>query len=160
MLKISSTSLLEYPFSVIYDTHLIYSGFFTADALPQTIRHLHPVKESSTLADEICQGYSEDHSSHRLPMRLTGTEFQKKVWATLENIPKGSVLNYTQVAALIDHPLAVRAVGSACGKNPLTLIIPCHRVVGIGSLGGYLWGLDIKKSLLAHEACQVKSVVY
>lgn len=160
MLKISSTSLLEYPFSVIYDTHLIYSGFFAADALPKTIRQLNPVKESSTLADEICQGYSEDHSSLPLPMRLTGTEFQKKVWATLGDIPKGSVLNYTQVASLIDHPLAVRAVGTACGKNPLTLIIPCHRVVGIGSLGGYLWGLDIKKFLLAHEACQAKSVVY
>lgn len=159
MVKISSTQVFDYPFSVIYDTHLIYSGFFAADKLPYVVTHLNPVKESSALADEIYQWYTHSDSSLPLPIQLKGTDFQKKVWATLRDIPKGSVLNYSQVASIIDHPLAVRAVGSACGKNPLTLIIPCHRVVGVGSLGGYLWGLDIKRSLVEFEAILVKSVV-
>lgn len=159
MLKISSTQICDYPFSLIYDSQLIYSGFFAADRLPDAVKHLNPVKESTTLADEIHQWYIDSDSSLPLPIQLKGTEFQKKVWATLCDITKGSVLNYSQVASIIDHPLAVRAVGSACGKNPLTLIVPCHRVVGVGSLGGYLWGLDIKRSLLEFEANLVKSVV-
>lgn len=159
MLKISSTQIFDYSFSVIYDTQVIYSGFFAADRLPDAVAHLNPVKESSALADEISVWYTDSDASLPLPVQLKGTEFQKKVWATLCDIPKGSVLHYSQVASIIDHPLAARAVGSACGKNPLTLIVPCHRVVGLGSLGGYLWGVDIKRSLLAFEANLVKSVV-
>jgi O-6-methylguanine DNA methyltransferase len=159
MAKISSTQIFDHSFSVVYDTHLIYSGFFSADKLPHAVEHLNPIKESSTLAEEIYRWYTDDDASLPLPMQLQGTEFQTKVWSTLCDIPKGAVLNYSQVASIIDHPLAARAVGSACGKNPLTLIVPCHRVVGVGSLGGYLWGLNIKKSLLEFETRHVKSVV-
>lgn len=159
MAKISSTKFLGYPFSVVYDAHLIYSGFFTVDNVPEAIKHLSLVKETSAMADDICRWYEFGEHTLPLPLLLNGTEFQNKIWAALCEIPKGSVMNYTQLASIIDHPLAMRAVGSACGKNPLTLIVPCHRVVGMGSLGGYLWGLDIKESLLEFEACQVKSVV-
>ena len=84
---------------------------------------------------------------------LKGTEFQKKVWLELYKIPYGTVISYKELAKRVDSPKAVRAVGSANGKNPISIIIPCHRVIGAnGGLGGYGWGLDIKKQLISLEA--------
>jgi methylated-DNA-[protein]-cysteine S-methyltransferase len=81
-----------------------------------------------------------------------GTPFQQKVWLELINIPYGGTISYRTLAEAIDKPKAFRAVGSANGKNPLPLIIPCHRVIqGNGSLGGYTGGLHIKQFLLNHE---------
>ena len=88
----------------------------------------------------------------KIPLDLRGTEFQRKVWAALQTIPDGGVCSYSDVAALIGQPAAVRAVANACGKNPVPLIVPCHRVVRKdGSLGGYGLGLWRKKALLAEE---------
>jgi len=87
-------------------------------------------------------------------MKLKGTEFQRKVWAYLSKIPRGSVKTYSQVAQGIGKPLAVRAVANAIGKNPNAPKIPCHRVVrSDGSLGGYSGkgGLKTKKLLLKKE---------
>lgn len=81
-----------------------------------------------------------------------GTPFQKKVWQALRTIPYGELRTYAQQAVLIDNPKAVRAVGSANGKNPLPIIVPCHRVVASnGGLGGFTGGLSIKETLLAIE---------
>jgi len=83
-----------------------------------------------------------------------GTEFQQKVWAILLKIPYGHVLTYSQVAERMNHPGAARAVGSACGCNPIPLIIPCHRVVAAGgAIGGFSAsaGLSFKRKLLARE---------
>lgn len=83
---------------------------------------------------------------------LKGTEFQKKVWLELFRIPYGTVISYRELAERIGHPKAVRAVGSANGKNPISIIIPCHRVIASGGgLGGYGWGLPIKTQLLQLE---------
>jgi O-6-methylguanine DNA methyltransferase len=81
-----------------------------------------------------------------------GTPFQQKVWQELTHIPYGGTISYRTLAEAINKPKAFRAVGSANGKNPLPLIIPCHRVIqGNGSLGGYTGGLHIKRFLLDHE---------
>jgi len=87
-----------------------------------------------------------------LPLDMRGTAFQVKVWQFLLSIREGDVLSYSEVAARIDKPRAVRAVASACGKNRIGVLIPCHRVLrGDGGLGGYRWGLERKQALLDAE---------
>lgn len=87
-----------------------------------------------------------------LPLDMRGTAFQMKVWQFLLSIPEGGALSYSEVAAEIDKPKAVRAVASACAKNRIAVLIPCHRVLrGDGSLGGYRWGLGRKRALLDAE---------
>lgn len=87
------------------------------------------------------------------PVDPGGTEFQKKVWATLPTIGWGQTLSYGELATRIKKPEASRAVGAANGQNPIALVLPCHRVIGAdGSLTGYAGGLKRKQWLLAHEA--------
>ena len=82
-----------------------------------------------------------------------GTEFQKQVWAMLQTIPFGETWSYQDLAIAIDNPKAVRAVGLANGKNPISIIVPCHRVIGKnGKLTGYAGGIENKKQLLNHES--------
>lgn len=84
---------------------------------------------------------------------VKGTEMQLSVWNALLKIPAGELATYGDVAAMIDRPKAVRAVGTAIGRNPVSYIIPCHRVIRkSGGLGGYRWGLDAKKRLIARES--------
>ncbi|WP_273427335.1 methylated-DNA--[protein]-cysteine S-methyltransferase [Marinobacter sp.] len=88
-----------------------------------------------------------------IPLDIRGTAFQVKVWNFLQTIPEGSVLSYSDVANGIGKPKATRAVGTACGKNRIGLLVPCHRVLrGDGQLGGYRWGLERKQALLAMES--------
>ena len=88
-----------------------------------------------------------------LPLQPDGTEFQKKVWQALRDIPFGKTRSYLAVARAVGSPDASRAVGAANGKNPLSIVVPCHRVIGSnGSLTGYGGGLPRKKWLLDHEA--------
>ena len=88
-----------------------------------------------------------------LALDVSGTEFQARVWRALAQIPAGEVRTYAQVADLIGSPKAARAVGGACGANPVALVIPCHRVVRAdGGLGDFRWGVDVKRSLLDREA--------
>ena len=88
-----------------------------------------------------------------LPLNPKGTPFQKKVWQALLEIPYGQTISYKQLAQAIDNPKAVRAVGAANGKNPIFVIIPCHRVVGAdGSLTGFAYGLELKRRLLEIES--------
>ncbi len=91
-----------------------------------------------------------------LPLNAKGTEFQQKVWAQLQLIPYGETSSYGQIAAAIGNPNASRAVGGANNKNPIGIIIPCHRVIGAnGALIGYAGGLDVKETLLALEKMNV-----
>jgi methylated-DNA-[protein]-cysteine S-methyltransferase len=88
-----------------------------------------------------------------LPMDFVGTQFQKSVWAALLTIPFGETRSYAQIATQIGNPKAVRAVGAANGKNPLSIVAPCHRVIGSnGTLTGFAGGLEAKKHLLSIEA--------
>ena len=88
-----------------------------------------------------------------LPLDARGTAFQRAVWAELERIPFGATRTYAAIAAALGRPRAVRAVGAANGRNPLPIVVPCHRVIGTGgALTGYAGGLETKRWLLAHEA--------
>lgn len=105
--------------------------------------------------DEYFQG---KRKSFDLPLAPSGTQFQQKVWNALCTIPYGETRSYKEIAAQIQNPKGCRAVGMANNRNPIMIIIPCHRVIGSnGSLVGYAGGLDIKQWLLAHEkrfSCQ------
>jgi AraC family transcriptional regulator of adaptative response/methylated-DNA-[protein]-cysteine methyltransferase len=93
-----------------------------------------------------------EHSLARLPLDIRGTVFQRRVWDALRGIPRGETRTYRELARAVGAPAAVRAVGSACGANPVALVIPCHRAVRTdGGLGGYAWGLDRKRRLLRLE---------
>ncbi len=87
-----------------------------------------------------------------LPLHTEGTAFQEKCWAALQQIPYGQTITYGQQAALIGQPRASRAVGGANHRNPISIVIPCHRVIGAsGALTGYGGGIDMKEWLLRHE---------
>jgi len=87
-----------------------------------------------------------------VPLDISGTPFQQRVWSELQRIPYGETRSYTNVAESIGAPRAVRAVASACARNPVSLVVPCHRVLrGTGALGGYRWGVERKEQLLSRE---------
>lgn len=114
-----------------------------------------------TLADLVAEVVAFVETPGRgptLPLDVRGTAFQEAVWRELARIPPGETLSYAALAARAGKPGAARAAGSACGRNPVSLLVPCHRAQrGDGSLGGYAWGLDRKAELLAREARQAKS---
>ena len=94
----------------------------------------------------------------RAPLTLIGAPFQIKVWEALLRIPSGHVTTYGEIAAAIGHPNAVRAVGTAVGRNPISLLIPCHRALRkSGGLGGYHWGLGVKRAILAWESARAEA---
>jgi AraC family transcriptional regulator of adaptative response/methylated-DNA-[protein]-cysteine methyltransferase len=89
---------------------------------------------------------------------LIGAPFQIKVWEALVTIPSGQVTTYGDIAARIGHPAAVRAVGTAVGRNPISFLIPCHRAIRKGGgLGGYHWGLPVKRAILAWESARAEA---
>ena len=88
-------------------------------------------------------------------LQMIGAPFQIKVWEALLRVPEGHVTTYSEIARAIDNPRAVRAVGTAVGRNPVSLAIPCHRALrASGALGGYHWGLPVKRAILAREAAR------
>lgn len=95
-----------------------------------------------------------------LPLDLLGTPFQRAVWQALLRIPAGTTRSYGEIARAVDAAQAVRAVGAAIGKNPLGVIVPCHRVIGSnGALTGYAAGLERKTALLQLEGARLKTLV-
>ena len=96
--------------------------------------------------------FSGTRKEFNLPLEPAGTEFQKKVWRALQEIPFGQTRSYLDLAKSIGSVKAVRAVGAANGKNPLSIVVPCHRVLGADrALTGFAGGLEVKAKLLAHE---------
>lgn len=105
------------------------------------------------LFDSILESVNENIACSAITFFLTGTKFQKKVWEELLKVPAGKTISYKEIAFNIGNPNAVRAVGTACGANPIAIIVPCHRAVSSsGKNSGYRWGIEIKKQLLAREA--------
>nr|WP_316013465.1 bifunctional helix-turn-helix domain-containing protein/methylated-DNA--[protein]-cysteine S-methyltransferase [Roseobacter sp. HKCCA0434] len=91
----------------------------------------------------------------QVPVHLIGAPFQIKVWEALLRIPSGHVTTYSDIAAKIGSPKAARAVGTAVGRNPVSFLVPCHRVIArSGALGGYHWGVPVKRTILAWEAAR------
>lgn len=115
-----------------------------------------PLKGESPLlrraGKQLNEYFEGKRKNFTIPIKLSGTDFQLKTWSSLSKIPFGKTRSYKQQAVSIRSPNAVRAVGSADGKNPVAIIVPCHRVIGSnGSLTGYAGGIRSKSFLLAHE---------
>jgi len=101
---------------------------------------------------EGLQGSPASAKSDKLPLDLRGTAFQLRVWSALQAIPAGETKTYSQLAAEMGMPKSTRAVARACATNRVSVLVPCHRVVGVsGSLTGYRWGVERKRELLAGE---------
>ncbi|MEM8776520.1 MAG: methylated-DNA--[protein]-cysteine S-methyltransferase [Pseudomonadota bacterium] len=100
-----------------------------------------------------------DQAQEKTPLYLIGAPFQIKVWEALLNVPSGHVTTYSEIAQSVGNPKAVRAVGTAVGRNPISFLIPCHRALRkSGALGGYHWGLPVKRALLAWESARAEAV--
>ena len=106
----------------------------------------------SATVRQLTEYFAGTRREFDLPLRLQGTTFQTRVWRELTEIPYGQTWSYGHLARRIDKPSASRAVGLANGRNPISILVPCHRVIGAdGSLTGYGGGLERKRWLLAHE---------
>jgi len=120
--------------------------FWTRQSAPMTVKHNFKV-----VFDEVSEYLDGKRKKFDLPLDVVGTEFQKKVWKELCKIPYGKTVTYKEIAKKLGT-IGVRAVGAAIGKNPLCIVIPCHRVIASGGgLGGYSGGLQIKNKLLLLE---------
>jgi AraC family transcriptional regulator, regulatory protein of adaptative response / methylated-DNA-[protein]-cysteine methyltransferase len=116
------------------------------------------VEDPLMLRPWVLQAFGAEEGSAgaaKTPLYLIGAPFQIKVWEALLRIPTGHVTTYSDIAGVIGHPAAVRAVGTAVGRNPISFLIPCHRALRRdGGLGGYHWGLPTKRAILAWEAAR------
>jgi methylated-DNA-[protein]-cysteine S-methyltransferase len=105
---------------------------------------------------ELDEYFAGSRTTFEAPLRPDGTAFQREVWHALGEIPYGETVGYGELATAIGRPSASRAVGAANGSNPISIIIPCHRVIGAnGTLTGYGWGVDQKAWLLTHEGARI-----
>ena len=108
---------------------------------------------------QLAEYFAGERKTFDMKLDFAGTEFQRKVWTALLTIPFGETRSYAQIATQIGHPSAVRAVGAANGKNPISIIAPCHRVIGSsGKLTGFGGGLPAKARLLALEGAYPESI--
>jgi len=106
----------------------------------------------SSCASQLEEYFAGERDTFDLPLAAGGTDFQRAVWAALADIPYGELRSYRDIAEAIHNPAAVRAVGAANGRNPLPIVVPCHRVIGSdGSLTGFAGGLEAKTRLLQLE---------
>ena len=122
----------------------------------QKLNHRVLVKEEpqplASAVDCLHRYFAGEPEDFDHPLDLQGSRFQMEVWSALRRIPGGKVATYGDIAAQIGRPLSARAVGQACGSNPIVLFVPCHRVVAAnGGLGGFGSGLGLKQALLHHE---------
>jgi AraC family transcriptional regulator of adaptative response/methylated-DNA-[protein]-cysteine methyltransferase len=113
------------------------------------------VEAPQRLHDWVRGAFGQATAAQPAPLYLIGAPFQIKVWEALLRIPSGQVTTYSDLAAAVGHPKAVRAVGTAVGRNPVSWLIPCHRALRkSGGLGGYHWGLPVKRAMLAWESAR------
>lgn len=114
----------------------------------------HPILRAA--ARQLEEYFKGSRKEFQLPLTRRGTDFQRKVWEALRTIPFGETRSYTAIARQVGRPRAVRAVGAAIGRNPLSIVAPCHRVIGSsGALTGFAGGLDAKTFLLRHEGAVI-----
>lgn len=148
--------------SAIYQTEFGFFEISCSDDKIISIRRIDGIVHTNNsrrckLTDDaflqLQEYFQGKRKSFDLPLNPQGTEFQKKVWAELCNIPYSQTRTYKEIAQAIGHPKAARAVGMANNRNPIPIIIPCHRVIGAsGSLIGYAYGVEMKKRLLDLES--------
>lgn len=142
------------------DETLLSVKFDNKKSASSTVLSIDTLEQNKVIKDTVLQlgeYFSGKRKVFELPLKLIGTEFQKKVWKELMNIPYGQTRTYKEIAVLVNNPNACRAVGNANNKNPISIIVPCHRVIGTnGKLVGYAGGKDVKKRLLEYEKCPNK----
>ena len=142
-MKISFVSLLG-PITIFEEGGKIVSLLFSYSEHSDSSPLLEKAKE------EIEEYFQGKRKTFDLPLDAKGTEFQKRVWKELLDIRYGETLSYGEIGDRIGTK-AYRAIGNACGKNPIPILIPCHRVVGKDNIGGFSFGLDLKRKLLDIE---------
>lgn len=131
--------------------HILFADGAAAEKLQQqATQSAHPLLQKAE--SQLAEYFAGTRETFDLPLGAEGTAFQQRVWAALRTIPFGQTWGYAQLAQAIGQPTAARAVGLANGRNPLSIVVPCHRVIGKnGTLTGYAGGLNRKAWLLEHE---------
>lgn len=137
-------------------THMLLDE---AEAAKARVQKTHPqaalVAQGDAHHGAALSYFSDPTRPQHIWLALKGTPFQLKVWQALLDVPLGQTSSYGALANAIGKPKAARAIGAAVGKNPVTFIVPCHRILaGDGSLGGYYWGLETKQAMLDWEAAR------
>ena len=148
------------PLSLLADDDVVVAaGFTTASAMWERLdpsrRHELVERDELGKISRLMVDYLDGQldAMDRIPVDQPGTDLQHEVWSALRAIPAGATRTYTELAAETSNPRAIRAAGTACGRNLIAPLVPCHRALrSDGSLGGYYYGLDVKRWLLAHEA--------
>ncbi|GLW09688.1 methylated-DNA--protein-cysteine methyltransferase [Microtetraspora sp. NBRC 13810] len=142
------------PLTLVADRGAL-AGVYMDSQLYRPPQETFGVRDDEPLAEaagQLAEYFEGRRTVFDLPMRLSGTPFQRTVWAALQEIPYGETATYGELAARIGRPGSARAVGHANGRNPAGIIVPCHRLVGsTGELRGYGGGIDRKERLLAFE---------
>lgn len=116
---------------------------------------IHPNDITRRAVLQLTEYFLKKRQEFSIELAPQGTPFQRRVWEIMRDIPYGKVVSYGQLAAAIGQESACRAAAGAVGKNPLPIFLPCHRVVAAGGLGGFLWGSDAKRLLLALEGVEI-----
>ena len=136
----------------ILEISLGYNVVLGLKVVKNYVKNAEPTDFFTNVATQLDEYFAGSRKLFNLQIQPEGTEFQIKVWEELIKIPYGETKSYQEIAEIIGNPNAQRAVGSACNKNPILLMIPCHRVIAkSGKLTGFAYGLDIKKHLLKLE---------
>lgn len=146
-------------FEFMANDHVIFQSIFCGniECNKRQVRVNHITKACK---EQLIEYFSGQRHYFDLPIAPKGTSFQQSVWHCLKEIPYGAVKSYGQIAQQINKPNASQAVGGANGRNPITLIIPCHRVIGSnGSMVGYAGGIERKLWLLNHEGVKLNETV-
>lgn len=137
------------------DKGVCYVGFGEKESMLYSLKKHYPnarFEEQTAELHNMALRFIHNKEVKELALHISGTDFQMSVWKALLRIPLGKLSSYRAVAQAVNNPKAVRAVGSAVGDNPVSYIIPCHRVIrSDGGLGGYFWGLERKKQMLEKE---------
>ena len=153
----SPLGLVEFKASEQGITQVIFCGIRKIDVKKHTEMNTKTNKITNLCKLQLTEYFNGERKQFEVPLDPQGTAFQKSVWRCLMQIPFGETLSYGEIADMLNNPKAVRAVGGANGRNPISLIVPCHRVIGRnGTLTGYAGGIERKLWLLKHEGIEVK----
>jgi methylated-DNA-[protein]-cysteine S-methyltransferase len=129
-----------------------YVGFYPVENMQTDKVNGHTLTPILICISELNEYFNGERTAFTVPLDTKGTDFQRQVWRALMNVEFGASKSYQDIALAIKNPKAVRAVGAANGKNPISIIVPCHRIIGAnGKLTGYAGGLSRKEWLLRHE---------
>lgn len=141
------------PMRLVTDASAIHALEFDATGVDDALLSPPARRLADALRRQLDVYFAGAYVEFGFPLAPAGTAFQRSVWDALRSIPYGHTVSYAQIATRVGRPAAVRAVGAANGRNPIAILIPCHRVIGAnGTLTGYAGGLDRKQALLALEA--------